>query len=44
MTMRGVRKPGAVTVTLAARCFLRHDAKARAESMSMTVGRTRANS
>jgi glucosyl-3-phosphoglycerate synthase len=40
MTMRGVRKPGATTVTSAVRGLLRHDAKARAEAMSMLVGRS----
>jgi len=40
MTMRGVRKPGAVTVTSAVRGLLRHDAKARAEAMSVIVGRS----
>jgi GTP cyclohydrolase I len=35
MSMRGVRKPGAVTVTSAVRGVLRDDAAARAEAMSM---------
>jgi GTP cyclohydrolase I len=35
MSMRGVRKPGAVTVTSAVRGLLRHDAKARSEAMTM---------
>jgi GTP cyclohydrolase I len=35
MTMRGVRKPGAITVTSAVRGLLRHDAKARSEAMTM---------
>jgi GTP cyclohydrolase I len=35
MSMRGVRKPGAVTVTSAVRGVLRADAAARAEAMSM---------
>ena len=35
MTMRGVRKPGSVTVTSAVRGMLRDDAAARAEAMTM---------
>jgi GTP cyclohydrolase I len=35
MTMRGVRKPGSITVTSAVRGLLRDDAAARAEAMSM---------
>jgi len=35
MSMRGVRKPGAITVTSAVRGILRDDAAARAEAMSM---------
>jgi len=38
MTMRGVRKPGAVTVTSAVRGVLRDDASARAEAMSFLNG------
>jgi GTP cyclohydrolase I len=43
MTMRGVRKPGSVTVTSAVRGLLRHDAAARGEAMSMLHGRSRSN-
>ena len=39
MTMRGVRKPGAVTVTSAVRGIMRDDAAARAEAMSIIHGR-----
>jgi len=35
MSMRGIKKPGAVTVTSAVRGVLRDDAAARAEAMSM---------
>jgi GTP cyclohydrolase I len=43
MTMRGVRKPGSVTVTSAVRGLLRHDAAARGEAMSMLQGRSRSS-
>ena len=39
MSMRGVRKPGAVTVTSAVRGLMRDDAAARAEAMSIIHGR-----
>lgn len=39
MTMRGVRKPGAVTVTSAVRGSMRDDPRTRAEAMSLAVGR-----
>jgi GTP cyclohydrolase I len=38
MTMRGVRKPGAITVTSAVRGLLRNDTAARAEAMSIIRG------
>ena len=38
MSMRGVRKPGAKTVTSAVRGIFRKDARTRAEAMSMLFG------
>lgn len=38
MEMRGVRKPGAVTVTSAVRGLLRDDARTRAEAMALLRG------
>lgn len=38
MTMRGVRKPGAVTVTSAVRGLMRDDARTRAEAMALAMG------
>lgn len=38
MTMRGVRKPGAVTVTSAVRGAMRDDPRTRAEAMALAVG------
>jgi GTP cyclohydrolase IA len=38
MTMRGVRKPGAMTVTSAVRGLMRDDARTRAEAMSLALG------
>jgi GTP cyclohydrolase I len=38
MTMRGVRKPGAVTVTSAVRGLIRDDPRTRAEAMSLAMG------
>lgn len=38
MTMRGVRKPGSVTVTSAVRGMMRDDARTRAEAMSLALG------
>ena len=38
MTIRGVRKPGALTVTSAVRGLFREDARARAEAMSFVTG------
>jgi GTP cyclohydrolase IA len=40
MTMRGVRKPGAVTVTSAVRGLMREDARTRAEAMTLINGRS----
>jgi GTP cyclohydrolase I len=39
MTMRGVRKPGAVTVTSAVRGIMRDDPRTRAEAMALAMGR-----
>jgi GTP cyclohydrolase IA len=39
MTMRGVRKPGAMTVTSAVRGIMRDDPRTRAEAMSLALGR-----
>ena len=39
MSMRGVRKPGAVTVTSAVRGLFRDDARTRAEAMAFIRGR-----
>lgn len=39
MTMRGVRKPGAVTVTSAVRGTMRDDPSTRAEAMALVLGR-----
>lgn len=39
MTMRGVRKPGSVTVTSAVRGTMREDPKTRAEAMALVFGR-----
>jgi GTP cyclohydrolase I len=38
MTMRGVRKPGSVTVTSAVRGLMRDDPRTRAEAMSLAMG------
>ncbi len=38
MTMRGVRKPGAITVTSAVRGLMRTDPRTRAESMALAMG------
>ncbi|MGH8906528.1 MAG: GTP cyclohydrolase I FolE [Egibacteraceae bacterium] len=38
MTMRGVRKPGAVTVTSAVRGLMRDDQRTRAEAMALVFG------
>lgn len=38
MAMRGIRKPGATTVTSAVRGGFRHDARTRAEAMSLIRG------
>src|SRR5699024_7350135 len=38
MTMRGVRKPGAVTVTSAVRGIMRDDHASRSEAMSLVYG------
>jgi GTP cyclohydrolase I len=39
MTMRGVRKPGSVTVTSAVRGTMREDPRTRAEAMALVFGR-----
>jgi GTP cyclohydrolase I len=39
MAMRGIRKPGARTVTSAVRGILRSDPRSRAEAMSLILGR-----
>jgi GTP cyclohydrolase I len=39
MTMRGVRKPGAMTVTSAVRGTMRDDPSTRAEAMALVLGR-----
>jgi GTP cyclohydrolase I len=39
MAMRGVRKPGARTVTSAVRGILKSDPRSRAEAMSLILGR-----
>jgi GTP cyclohydrolase IA len=41
MTMRGVRKPGAMTVTSAVRGIMRDDPATRAEVMALAMGRGR---
>lgn len=38
MTMRGIRKPGAMTVTSAVRGLMRDDARTRAEAMALAFG------
>ena len=38
MTMRGVRKPGSITVTSAVRGAMRDDARTRSEAMSLALG------
>ncbi|MGH3666382.1 MAG: GTP cyclohydrolase I FolE [Egibacteraceae bacterium] len=38
MTMRGIRKPGAVTVTSAVRGIMRSDPRTRAEAMALAMG------
>ena len=38
MTMRGIRKPGAVTVTSAVRGSMRDDPRTRAEAMALALG------
>jgi GTP cyclohydrolase IA len=39
MSMRGVRKPGAKTVTSAVRGIIRESDRTRAEAMSLLLGR-----
>ena len=39
MAVRGIRKPGARTVTSAVRGILQHDARTRAEAMGLIIGR-----
>ncbi len=41
MTMRGIRKPGAVTVTSAVRGLMRDDPRTRAEAMALAFGARR---
>lgn len=40
MTMRGVRKPGSMTVTSAVRGAMRDDPRTRAEAMALALGRS----
>ena len=39
MSMRGVRKPGTVTMTSAVRGIFKSDPRTRAEAMSLILGR-----
>jgi GTP cyclohydrolase I len=39
MAMRGIQKSGAKTITSAVRGVLQHDAKSRAEAMSLIIPR-----
>jgi GTP cyclohydrolase I len=39
MAMRGVRKPGAVTMTSAVRGIFKSDQRTRAEALSLILGR-----
>ncbi len=39
MGMRGIRKPGSITVTSAVRGIFRDSAATRAEAMSLVLGR-----
>ena len=41
MSMRGVKKPGAQTVTSAVRGIFKSDARTRAEAMSLIMGARR---
>jgi GTP cyclohydrolase IA len=41
MTMRGIRKPGAITVTSAVRGIMRDEPATRAEAMSLVLGQRR---
>jgi GTP cyclohydrolase I len=42
LTMRGVRKPGSMTVTSAVRGIMREDPRSRAEAMALATGRSHA--
>lgn len=42
LTMRGVRKPGSMTVTSAVRGIMRDDPRSRAEAMALATGRSHA--
>jgi GTP cyclohydrolase I len=39
MAMRGIRKPGAVTVTSAVRGIFQEDSRTRSEALSLIIGR-----
>jgi GTP cyclohydrolase I len=39
MAMRGIRKPGSLTMTSAVRGLFRNDPRSRAEALSLILGR-----